>query len=253
MKNLVDRLIKFFNSKGKIIVLSIFIAIGSLILQTSCTAEKSSAVVKTVERNSVPVKQPVCLKIVVMPDRSGSIDSTRTPQITLAQLDKIVAIVRESCGEIAFGFIDDDSNQPFIRLRIELRPVPPLKPDEKNSPFDQEKLLADYKKQSREFKKLDLKWQTDTDREIENFKIAAQPLLDCLHVKKCRSGNTDVFEALRRADLFLNEKEKVEPTLRLMFLITDGLETVKPKTAPPALQSDTRITAAMATAMIVVL
>ena len=242
MKNFFKQIVKSFSQKACIVVLVGFLTLGGLtVCQTSCSTEKSTEVVKTSAKEPISVKQPVFLKIAVMPDRSGSIDSTRTPEITMTQLEKIIALVRENSGEIAFGFIDDDSNQPFIRLRIEPRPTPPPKPDEKNNPFDEEKVLADYKKKMREFKILDQKWLTETNQRILTFKADAQGLIDCLHDRECRSKVTDVLEGIKRADLFLNEKETVNSMMRVMLLISDGLETVKPEATPPALKSNPQI------------
>ncbi|MGD9588751.1 MAG: hypothetical protein AB7Q37_03275 [Pyrinomonadaceae bacterium] len=189
---------------------------------------------KVVEPNYI---QPaVFYKIALLGDRSGSVESTRTPALTTEHLDSLIAFLREKSGELAFGFIDEDSNKPFLRLRIEPRPVRPPPPTAKNNPFEQEKLLNEYKERMATFQKLDEKWSTATNENIANFKASSQAMLDCLSNKTCRSNSTDVIEALKRADLFLSEDEKVPPTC-ILLMVTDGQETAKPKAKGPNIVS----------------
>lgn len=222
--------------------------------QLGCVAEKNATVETakvqqtvspnesgTTEFQRQDIKQPnVFYKIAALADRSGSVETTRTPPMTMAQLDNLIDFVREKSGEIALGFVDEDSNQPFLRLRIEPRPIAPVVPDAKNNPFEQEKLLNQYKARVRDYQALEAKWRTETNRRVAEFRPAAEKMVNCLSDKKCRSGSTDVTEAVKRADLFLSEDEKIPPTC-VMLLVTDGLETAKPKAAPPTIRSQPHI------------
>jgi hypothetical protein len=202
-------------------------------------ADQKSAMGSKAE--AAPGEQKRFIKIALLSDRSGSIDSTRTPAITAEQLEELIAFLRRHSGEIAFGFIDDDSNQPFVRLRIERRQSAPPPPEAKNNPYEQEKFINQYKAALRQFRERDQQWQTETDRRVEAFMASVRPMLACLHEKGCRSGSTDVVEGLKRADLFLAEPEEAATKTNILLLVTDGLETVRPNTLPPALRSKPRI------------
>lgn len=241
--------------KGFLAAFLIFtLVIGFSATQIGCVSKKNATVetpkvqqtVSSKESGKTEVQkqdvknQTVFYKIAALADRSGSVEKTRTPPMTMAQMDDLIAFVREKSGEIAFGFVDEDSNQPFLRLRIEQRPIAPIAPDAKNNPFEQEKLINQYKAKVRDYQKLELKWRTETNDRIAEFRPAAEKLINCLSDKKCRSGVTDVTEAVKRADLFLSEDEKIPPTC-VMLLVTDGLETAKPKAAPPTIRSQPHI------------
>lgn len=241
------------NANGNRVLVAVFVFLLPLILtgtQTGCSPKATDG--STVKTNSnqetraedqkrITAAQTMFFKIAILSDKSGSVDSTRTPFITMEQLEELIDFLRRNSGEIAFGFIDDDSNQPFQRLRIEARETPPSKPELKNNPYEQEKLLNKYITEMNAYKSRDRRLQAEINRRVEVFKSAVQPMIDCLHDNTCRSGSTDVFESLRRADLFLTENEAVANQTNILVLITDGLETVRPGAAAPILKSQPRI------------
>lgn len=238
------------NGNKKFVAVFIFTLILVLsVAQIACSPDKpavgntagNNQTISNEQGRTSPEKQKAFFKIALLPDRSGSVDSTRTPLITMEQLDELIAFLCKHSGEIAFGLIDDDSNQPFARLRIDPQPDAPTTTAQKNNPYEQEKLINQYKDEMRRYKSREQQWRTEIDRRVEAFKDAVQPMIDCLHNQKCRSHTTDVAEGLKRADLFLSEKEAATLKSTILLLITDGLETVKPNSAPPTLKSRPRI------------
>jgi hypothetical protein len=219
-------------------------------VQLACTSSTRSAgsvsqvnqqTTTNLEKLALKSTQSVFLKVVILADRSGSVEHTRTPLITMSQLQEVINLLRSHSGEIAFGFIDDDSNRPFLRLRIARGPLMPTAPAQRNNPYEQERLLDQYKRAMRQFNDQLRQWQFDTNQRIETFKTEAQPMIDCLDDKQCRSNTSDVLEGLKRADLFLSENEVVTNQVNTLMLITDGLETTRPKNGAPTLKSHPRI------------
>ena len=210
------------------------------IIQTQQTVKKSTPEGQKLTEDKTPNRQTVFLKIGLMQDASISTNSTRTPSITMPQLENFITLLREHPGELAFGFIDENSNELFIRLRTQPRPTLPVKPKELANPFAEEQARNEYRAKKQPYEERLSKWQGETDKQIEIFKSKVEPLLVRLTDKKTKSKITDVVEGIKRADLFLSETEQM-PTLRVLFLITDGLETANPKAPTSVLRSQPKI------------
>ena len=166
------------------------------------------------------------LKVVVMQDRTGSVDTTRTPRIAAAEIDELIEIVKRRTGEIAFGFIDNDSNESLVRLRITAPPVAPVEPDNEGNPYKVAERVAAYRKAKAAYDKEQTNWQNDVDRRVETFKSTIQPMIE----DKKRYGATDIIGGLTRADLFLSESRPgsgMGQQTNVIVLITDGLDNVR--------------------------
>ncbi len=146
---------------------------------------------------------------------------------------------------MAFIGICSDSNFPALRIRVQPRPYfnpnsftslnKPNPPDTEGiSPFKVEKIQQEYqlkldrynqseaeKLQAISLYEQDLKQrEVIVDREFDQFKTQLQPLLE----QPATCQNTDVWGALNRIDLFLNEDTStwnLQPR-NFAVLITDG-------------------------------
>lgn len=230
MKNSLYQTVRF---RSPIVWASVGLAILVSLTMIGCSQGKKTQIAPPSRQVLTP------LKIVVMQDRSGSIDSTRTPRISMAELDMLVGLLIQRSGEIAFGFIDEESNESFVRLRVTRAPVPPSEPSKQGNPFKVAEDLAVYRKEKAAFDTRDSDWQSETSRRVEVFKSAVQPLIEGMD----RSRSTDVYGGINRADLFLSETElgtaAANGQTRVMVLITDGLDNAR--RAPEQLKSGATI------------
>jgi hypothetical protein len=169
----------------------------------------------------------VPLKIAILQDKSGSVDSTRTPRITMAQFDILIAALEKRGGSLAFGFIDDDSNKSFTTLRIAARPIPPVEPSKEGNPFKVAEAQSKYKKEQEEFEINERQWRSETNQAIVAFRSAVTPLIE----DRRRSRATDIYSGLNRADLYLAEADTTfssdNSPKRYMLVISDGLDNMR--------------------------
>lgn len=174
---------------------------------------------------SAPAAAP--LKVVILQDKSGSVETTRTPRVTMSQLDLLIGALRERGGSIAFGFIDDESNESFTVMRVDAPQAAPTEPGREGNPFKVADAVAKYKKELNEFEKSERRRQSAADRQVEAFKSRVGSLLE----DAGRSNATDIYGGLNRADLYLAEvgdtySSGAQPQ-RFMVLISDGLDNMR--------------------------
>ncbi len=225
-------------SSAAALLLTTVLAAGGL--SVSCSATKapsniSATVQSTPTQTPAPAPRPI--KVGTLLDRSYSTGPTRTPPLTQEQLEKFIAMLQVSGGELAIGYIDDDSDKPFLRLRIDPPPPLPVKPESVTNPLRQSDLNTQYANEMRRFQNILSGWREETDRRITTFRTAAAGFITCLADPHCRSKRTDVVEAVKRADLFLAEPESQE-FVRVLFIVSDGQETLKIQAKnPPVLKS----------------
>jgi hypothetical protein len=67
---------------------------------------------------SLPCAAPV--KVALMGDKTGSTEKTRTQQIQSEDRNQLVELISHCGGEIALGFVTDESNRSLVRLRVEV-------------------------------------------------------------------------------------------------------------------------------------
>ncbi|MBX3291553.1 MAG: hypothetical protein KF881_01535 [Acidobacteria bacterium] len=177
------------------------------------------------------------MKIGLMLDKSGSAESTRTKQPSLEDIQPLIERIKQSGGELAVGLISDNSNMPLVRLRIDLRPAAPTRPD--SNEYSAEKLAAAYDKYDVDTKAYKTKfaaWEVETSRRVERFTADVAKLFQ----QKPNSRRTDVMNALNRVDLFLSEKDPFPAdTARVIILNSDAQDNVKAKLMP--LTSEARL------------
>lgn len=170
------------------------------------------------------------VRIVVVQDKTGSANWTRTPQITVATLDPLIDLIKITSGELALGLIRDSSNHGLLRLRIDLAPAEPPKPVPTGRPFDDMRASKAYSAALTAHQGKFDAWQRRTESDIAAFKSQAQPLLE----GKANANATDVWGAVVRADGLLSEPSPVGMASAHVWLVVasdlyDNTSRAKPQ------------------------
>jgi hypothetical protein len=169
------------------------------------------------------------LRIAFIQDKSLSTGETRTPQLTLDDLEPLVELQGQVGGELAVGTIDDRSNQSLVRLRIDAGPEEPVAPASADNSLERWQQQNAFRKQKAEFEQQQQAWQDAMQERIAAFQTAVDPILSA----PANAQRSPVWDAVRRADLFLSEPQvgRSEPH-RYMVLITDGMDDVGAQPVP---------------------
>jgi hypothetical protein len=172
-----------------------------------------------------PSSIPPPLRVAVFPDQSGSANWSRTPRVSVEDLQILIAAISERGGELAFGLIRDRSNRGLVRLRIELPPTPPKKPDKNGNAFRKAQEMQAYKAKYAQYQRQYDGWQQDKGARISAFLSTVEPLL----ALQADARQTDIWNAIARADLFVSERDSSWPLSPRCFiaLISDGADNVK--------------------------
>jgi hypothetical protein len=178
------------------------------------------------------------VRIVVVQDKTGSANWTRTPQLSVADLDLLIELLRNASGELALGLIRDSSNRGLVRLRIDLPPAQPAKPVPSGRPFNDMRAAKAYRTVFAVYQDDLEKWRTKTEANIAAFKSAAQILLD----QKANASATDVWGAVVRADRLLCEPPSPgTPVPDLWLLVASDLYYNTGSARPQELRSGARL------------
>ncbi|HEX8253388.1 MAG TPA: hypothetical protein VF846_09590 [Thermoanaerobaculia bacterium] len=138
--------------------------------------------------------------------------------------------LRVSGGEVGFGFIREDSDQPLIRCYIPAPPDPPALPPPTNggNVFVN---AANQKRYDTERKKYEAKrraWEANANARINAFIALLTPLL----AAPATAGSTDLTTAVERGDLMLAEPSSFTHADTAIILITDVLHNATAKETP---------------------
>jgi hypothetical protein len=160
-----------------------------------------------------------------MGDKTGSTEKTRTQQIQSEDLNQIVELISRCGGEIALGFVTDESNRSLVRLRVEVPEPPPSTPQLKDKPaFEAARSEDDYRKKKAEHEKKMEKWAEQTNLRKARFAKEAEAWL----AQSPNFMRSDVWGALQRAELFIDENSASwpQPPHRYIVLVSDGEDNV---------------------------
>lgn len=170
------------------------------------------------------------LRIVIIQDKSLSTGQTRTPQLQLADLDRLVELLGQTGGELAVGIIHDRSNLGFVRLRIDGPPEQLVFPPKADNPLERRKQETPFRKQLEEFNSRKQVWLDEMQSRIDEFQKTLEPVLSMAS----NAQHSPVWDAVNRAELFLSESDassKTKPHRYAMY-ITDGLDDVGARPVP---------------------
>lgn len=210
----------------KRIVLGTFIVLALALLAFGCSPTRTNQSTDSKPVTAEPgdgVCKPV--KVAVLQDKTGSIDWTGTPTLKEENLDSLIDLLLYCGGELGFGLISDDSNRGLVRLTIDFPPAQPMEPSKEGNPFKVAKKHEAYQREMDEFNKRLAKWQEESERRIVKFKAQVNTILK----REKLARKTDVWDSVRRADLFLSEDDSAWGQKPLVYavLITDGQDNVK--------------------------
>jgi hypothetical protein len=203
---------------------SILLALALLALGCSPTRTNQSNDSKPVaDELGDGVCKPV--KVAVVQDKTGSIDWTGTPTLKEENLDSLIDLLLYCGGELGFGLISDDSNKGLVRLTIDFPPAQPIEPSREGNPYKVAKKLDAYQREMGDFNQRLAKWQEESEQRIIKFKAQVNAILN----REKLARKTDVWDAVRRVDLFLSEDDSTWGQKPLLYavLITDGQDNVK--------------------------
>ncbi|MEL6579534.1 MAG: hypothetical protein AAFQ14_07275 [Cyanobacteria bacterium J06621_12] len=200
-------------------------------------------------------------RFVIVQDMTGSLEEHRVKRLQSQQLKPLLALLADKGGEIAVLNVCEDSNNPMYRLRISqhpqfdsqvlVNPTPPTSVDPKVNPFQRREKEKEYQKALLAYRQtmdtdlaivadhqqLVKDWQTSSKAESDRFLAEIKSLWDKPH--NCLA--TDIYGAIRRAELFFNEDTTIwtrEPQNWIVF-ITDGIHNTPNQAA--SLSSDTKV------------
>jgi hypothetical protein len=176
------------------------------------------------------------LLIGISQDKSGSANSTPTPQLAASDFLPLYAALRCSGGEIGFMVILADSKHNLIRLRIEVPPTAPMEPIQNSNPLIAAEEMAAHQPVLAQYKQQYDDWAQETEERIQHFERAAKPLLDA----EADSPRTDFNTTVNRLDLFQTEPRPGwdnSTIRRVSLLVSDACDNAhkeKPKAASGA-------------------
>lgn len=166
------------------------------------------------------------IRMVVFQDKTGSSATTRTSQLNEDDFTAPIGLMRCTGGELAVGIVDDVSNTSLARLRIE---PPPMLEEERQASNVFERAQQDAASEQRlsDHSEALNKWRMETDKRVGAFLAQISKALQ----RKPNAKKTNVWSAISRADLFLNESDAAwpRPTHRYAVFNTDGVDTARSK------------------------
>jgi hypothetical protein len=196
-----------------------------LLLLAGCGMAESSTPRPTTEMIEAKVARPQPVKICLFLDKSGSANHTRVEQIRREDLASLIELLRQSGGALAFGLIRDNSNLPLLRLSIDPLPIAPSLSGKKGNVFTDALDRAEHQKEMERFNAKHRQLEGETDRRVHAFMEKVEPILS----QRADARRTDIWGAVRRADLFLDEDDTAwgQPTKRFVVFISDGQDNVR--------------------------
>jgi hypothetical protein len=178
------------------------------------------------------------LRVVVFVDQSRSMEGARVSPVSAANFLCVYERLAASGGEFAVGLIRDDSDRPFARLFI---PAPPEVPAARALPPNVFAAAAARERENEERARCEEAWRTwraEMGARQAAFGRSIEPLL----ARPADAPATDIFSALRRADVFLSEPSAFPRTTRnIVILVSDGVETAAAGGAAPRLNAPAEI------------
>jgi hypothetical protein len=199
------------------------VTLAALLLLSGCFDPPSSSVVAPPNKVVAAASVAAPLKVGVMSDKTASAGHTRTPQLAPDDLNPLIELVCQRGGELGVGLVTDYSNNSLVRLRVETPPAPPREPtkeEREGNAFDVAHLMDSYKAERAKYEEVKKQRDEEVGRRVEEFRAAVSELL----ARKPDARRSDVWGALRRAELFLSESDVgwAQPTHRYLLLVSDA-------------------------------
>ena len=163
--------------KRTLLLSACLISGGLCLSQLAC----SGCRVKPPHQNKTDAEPPLVLAVerqtpllvCLLEDKSGSAGSSRLTPLQVNDLKVWLEVVQAHGGALALGFVDEQSNQPLLRVRIAAPPVAPVPPQDAN-PFIKGQKQPAYDKQLRAYEAEKERWVKATQAAGSDFLAAAQ-------------------------------------------------------------------------------
>jgi len=169
------------------------------------------------------LQSTVCrpVKIAVLQDLTGSIQDNDVPVIQMSDVDALIKMISRCGGELGVGSISENSNRRLARLVLGAPPAQPPAPSKKGNPYKAARLQTEYKEQTARYQALHAQWSRSNAANMERFREEVLKVMDRKQAK-----SSDIWSAVRRADLFLSENSGVWGGKLIMYavFITDGVD-----------------------------
>jgi hypothetical protein len=177
--------------------------------------------------------------VALLLDKSRSAPVSLVSQLAVQDLNPLIELLRACGGELGVGAIRDRAATPMVRLFIESPPSPPV--PETVPEIGNPMVLAEqrarvdraYKQQLVAYEPVSRRWATVTDTAIEEFRDEVRAVIE----EPTTSPSTNIWAALRQADLFLSEPREGReengsmrastaiPVRHVLVALTDGIHT----------------------------
>jgi hypothetical protein len=165
------------------------------------------------------------VRVVILQDKTGSATWTGTPFLQVGDLEPLFELLSYCGGELGLWLISDDSNRGLLRLNIDKPPIEPVEPPKEGNPYKVAEKYAAYRREANNFSNKLAVWEKESERRVAMFNADAELILK----RSASARKTDVWGAIRRADLFLSESASAwgQEPLCYAVLITDGKDNVR--------------------------
>jgi hypothetical protein len=215
----------FKKMKGGVALASL---LASLVF-SGCSTSTGGSTARAGDAQAAVTRKAACdapVRVGLLGDKTLSTAETRTQQLQAEDLDVLVNLISRCGGEIGVGLVTDDSNRSLSRLRIETPEPEPAAPQLKGkSAFEAAREQDAYRKKKADYELELAAWQKETVRRKEHFAELTRGLL----AQEPNYARTDVWDAVRRAELFMAENGAGWPRQPhgYIVIVSDGEDNVR--------------------------
>lgn len=200
------------------------LATASMLAITACIAPACGDAASNMPADitsTSPSRTCAPVKVALIIDKSKSAPGTRTPTVSLDNVESIINIVATCGGELAVGVIHDRITDPFVRLRLDARPQKPADSQARNVLRQRRQQATIERAHSAEVQT----WEDDAQSRIETFGERVTQLIE----HPVDANWSPVWDSVARGDLFLSERDR-EPfsdAQRVLILVSDAVDDVR--------------------------
>lgn len=177
--------------------------------------------------------------VVLLLDKSRSAPTSLVMQLAPHDLDPLIELLRQCGGELAVGAIRDRPATSLVRLFIQAPPHAPVREEvpRVGNPMilreQRARAQHAYQEQMAEYEALSRRWSSAAEVAVEEFRKDVHAVIE----EPTTAPATDIWAALRQADLFLSEFRDIRasdadsrgttalPMRYVLVALTDGIHT----------------------------
>lgn len=211
--------------------LSLIIITSFMICLIGCTSAVSPTTTATEDAtSSISEKVLTPIKIAIFLDDTGSVKSSRIEPLSPEDFQILIDLLHCTGGEMAFGFIRDESNRPLLRLHMDSPPIAPRKPSHEGNPFEVAERTNEYQIKLKTYLEQMELWKSEMEKRTAIFLNELKNLL----ANRAYAKRTDMWGAVAKAELFLCEDELIWNRVpkKYAIFITDGLDNIRKREVP---------------------